>query len=72
MEFETGCALISIAQRKIEEEKLYQRWIYGYQGAMNFEEFKESLGIESKREEKGTEETAEEILYRVKQILKKG
>lgn len=71
LEFETGMELIATSQREVTEEKLYQRWICGYQISMSFEEFKRKIGVV--RQLKETDhKSVDEILSEVKEIVDLG
>lgn len=71
LEFETGMELIAAAQKEVTEQKLYQRWIYGYQGSMSFEEFKSKLGVVKQLKETD-HKAVDEILSEVKAIIDLG
>lgn len=67
MPFFDGCEMIAYAQDAECEEKLYMRWIAGYQLYMGFDEFKKEICI-SRRPGRDSR-TAEEILDKVKGII---
>lgn len=67
MPFVEGIEIITTAQRANNDEKLFMRWVFSYQTAMTFDDFKAKLqnsNIEDNRSE-------EEILDSVKDILEK-
>lgn len=66
MDFELGVEYILTAIENVKEEKIYTRWVNGYQN-MAYEEFKKSLGYTKETNDTRTEE---EILGNVRNILK--
>lgn len=77
MEYEEGYEFVFFAINKIQEEKLFQRWIAGYQYEMSFDEFKSKARASASNNDNipETEEEAQdiavEILGKVKDILRK-
>lgn len=65
MPFEEGIEFLFFAEEEEAEEKIYMRWVIGYQSMIPFNEFKKMLG-HIKTEDKRTEK---EILDEVKDIL---
>lgn len=65
MPFLNGCKLVRYALDAENEERLYVRWVAGYQKEMNFMEFKQKLGGD--HAEDGLQ--VEEILRKVKGII---
>lgn len=71
MPFFDGYELISYALDAEMEEKLFLRWVAGYQFAMEFKEFKMHAGGETGMPNvaKADNRTAGEILDTVKEII---
>ena len=71
MPFFDGYELISYALDAELEEKLFLRWVAGYQFAMEFKDFKMQAGgdIRMASVEKADNRTAGEILDTVKEII---
>ena len=67
MPFFEGTELIEFALDEEAEEKLFERWIAGYQSQMSYEEFKRSVGVS--RTEKRDNRSAGEILQSVREII---
>lgn len=67
MPFEEGYEMMQYALNAENEDKLFVRWINGYQQIMGFEEFKNQIGVNS-RQERDTR-TAEDILDTVRGII---
>lgn len=67
MPFEEGYEMMQYALDAEREDKLFVRWINGYQQAMGFEEFKNQLGANSRQVKDNR--TAEEILEIVREII---
>jgi hypothetical protein len=65
MEFQLGFEYIMTAIRNWQEEKIYLRWINGFQ-QISFDEFKKQMG---QQQEVIDNRSEEEILERVKDIL---
>lgn len=61
--------IIDKAAVERNEERIYQRWIAGYDKEIGFEEFKKNLIPEQKQTAPETEMTEKEILEKVKNIL---
>lgn len=68
MPFFDGFELIAYAEKHENEEKLYFRWVVGYQSIMSFDEFKNQIGVMAKV--KKDNRTAEEIFDYVLEILR--
>jgi len=66
MPFFDGCEMIAYARDAEYEEKLYMRWVVGYQLYMGFEEFKKEI---CNANSPGDSQTVEEILDKVKDII---
>ena len=67
-EFELGIEIINKAYEKENDEKVYQRWIVGYEKEMSLKEFKTKLmGVA--RADCSEDITENEILEKVKAIL---
>ena len=66
MPFFDGCEMIAYARDAECEEKLYMRWVAGYQLYMGFDEFKKEIFTAQRP---GDSRTAEEILEKVKGII---
>lgn len=60
-DFVRSANIIYKAMQKIAEDKLFFRWVFGYQTAIPFEEFKNRL--------KSDDREADEILEDVKSII---
>lgn len=67
MPFFDGYELIQFALDEEVEEKLYLRWVIGYQNVMGFDEFKRQ--IDHSREATLDNRSAEEILDSVREII---
>ena len=67
MPFFDGCEMIAYARDAECEEKLYMRWVAGYQLYMGFDEFKQKIsgGIRGADDSR----SAEEILKEVQRII---
>lgn len=65
MPFLDGSEMIEYAQDAELEEKLYMRWVIGYQMCMGFEEFKRNIG---NTHETKDNRSASEILEKVRDI----
>ena len=66
MPFLDGYELAMCAQDAENEERLYTRWVVGYQKEMSFLEFKQKTGGDNQPED--GEQTVE-ILSKVKEII---
>ena len=66
MPFIDGYELIQYALDAETEDKIFMRWITGYQFQMNYDEFKKNLET---NQEVYDSRTAEEILETVKDII---
>ncbi len=66
MPFFDGCEMIAYARDAECEEKLYMRWVAGYQLYMGFDEFKKEIFTAQRP---GDNRTAEEILDKVRGII---
>lgn len=64
MPFFDGYELISYALNEENEEKLFIRWVVGYQSVMNFDEFKNqmNLSVETRNDNRSEEEIFEYVL----------
>lgn len=67
MPFEDGYEMMQYALNAENEDKLFARWINGYQQVMGFEEFKNQIGV-NRREERDNR-TADDILTTVREII---
>ena len=67
MPFFEGFELIDYAINEELEEKLYMRWIAGYQQSISYEEFKHEIGVSSRQI--NDNRTAEMILQSVREII---
>lgn len=77
MEFDKGYEFFLFARKQIQEDKLFQRWIHGYQTEMSYQDFKNQI-IQNAKVEAETPKTDEEAqdmalraLKKVKEILRK-
>ena len=68
MPFFDGCKMIAYAKDAECEEKLYMRWVAGYQMYMGFDEFKQELGMVH-RTVGADDLPAERILEKVRDII---
>lgn len=74
LDYKSGLDILFCAQKQVEEEKLYMRWVAGPQFEMSLDAFRKKLGgaiqdqDNSAKEEAAEEESAEEILERVRKI----
>lgn len=68
-DFEVGMELIEAAQMAKWEENIFQRWITGYQHVYSFEEFIQHVGGRPSASKEIEEETVEEILVGVREIM---
>lgn len=68
-EYKIGIEIIKKAYEKQNEEKMFQRWLAGYEKEIGFEEFKSKLVGEIETEYYPEDITKEEILEKVKAIL---
>lgn len=69
LDFEVGIEIIDTAMDSVQEERIFQRWVHGYQ-YMEYEDFVRHVGEPRKHKDYYSgEETAEEILDKVKGIL---
>ncbi len=74
LDYKTGLDILFCAEKQVEEEKLYMRWIAGPQFEMSLSDFRKKLGIRTTEQnvrgsESAKEETEEEILAKVKRII---
>lgn len=72
LDYKTGLDILFCAEKQVEEEKLYMRWIAGPQFEMSLSDFRKNLGIRTTEQnviESAKEETEEEILAKVKRII---
>ena len=67
MSFEEGMEILQYAMDADVEDKLYLRWINGYQSSMGFDEFKSKLTV--KNAVSNDNRTAEEILDHVEKMM---
>ena len=67
MPFEEGYEMMQYALNAENEDKLFNRWVNGYQQVMGFEEFKNQIGVNSRQVRDNR--TAEEILQDVREII---
>lgn len=68
MPFFDGFELIQFALEAEEEDRFFLRWAAGYQGEMDFEEFKRQIKGNGKSEP-GDRRTEKEILETVRKII---
>lgn len=69
LDYKTGLDILFCAQKQVEEEKLYMRWVAGPQFEMSLDDFRKKLGgAIQDQDNSAKEETAEEILERVRKI----
>lgn len=77
MEFDKGYEFFLFARKQIQEDKLFQRWIHGYQTEMSYQEFKNQITKSAKVEAETpkTDEEAQDMalkaLRKVRDILRK-
>ena len=58
-------------QQEVDNDRIFMRWINGYQQSMSFVDFKRQItGGETELSEPRKEQTEEEILEKVKGILR--
>lgn len=71
MEPEKAFRIYNYALGRIQEERIFQRWIHGYQFSMEFEEFKRKAmgGAGEVALVQQKMQTEEEILEKVKGII---
>lgn len=69
MDFESGMEVIKSARNRINEDRLYQRWILGYQMVMSFTEFKRTLGEDVLNNFIRDNRNVKDILIEVKEIM---
>lgn len=67
MEFEEGIDLLKLARKEKEEEKIFLRWVVGYEKEMGYTDFKRKLFQSVGSREKQL--TQEEIFDKVETIL---
>lgn len=67
MPFDEGILFFEKAVEEKQNERLYLRWIHGYQSQMSFDEFKRHLTIPRE----GKELTEAETYEKVREILRK-
>lgn len=69
LDYKSGLDILFCAQKQVEEEKLYMRWIAGPQFEMSLDDFRKKLGgTIQDQDNSAEEESAEEILERVRKI----
>lgn len=69
LDYKSGLDILFCAQKQVEEEKLYMRWIAGPQFEMSLDDFRKKLGgTIQDQDNSAKEESAEEILERVRKI----
>lgn len=68
-EFEFGVQILNKAMEKKTDEELFERWIYGYQEKMSFEEFKRELKVKIPLPQPVIEKTEKETFNTVRKIL---
>lgn len=71
MEPEKGYEFYQEAARQRQDERLFLRWVNGYQTEMNFQEFKEKAMVAAAPMATGKQQTEEEILEKVRNILRR-
>ena len=76
-EYKIGIEIINKAYEKENEEKIFQRWVFGYEKEMGYEEFKSKLtGLAKIKMDTpryvSEDITEKEILEKVKSILEMG
>lgn len=71
MELDRGILFLRKAREKENEDKLFRRWISGYQDKVSFNEFKASVFEEAKKARKSENQSAEDILEKVRKIINK-
>ncbi len=71
MELDRGILFLRKAREKENEDKLFRRWISGYQDKVSFDEFKNSVFEEAKKARKSENQSAEDILEKVRKIINK-
>lgn len=69
LDYKSGLDILFCAQKQVEEEKLYMRWVAGPQFEMSLDDFRKKLGgTIQDQDNSAKEESAEEILERVRKI----
>ncbi len=69
LDYKSGLDILFCAQKQVEEEKLYMRWIAGPQFEMSLDDFRKKLGgTIQDQDNSAKEESEEEILERVRKI----
>ena len=71
MELDRGILFLRKAREKENQDKLFRRWITGYQDKASFDEFKNSVFEEAKKARKSENQSAEDILEKVRKIINK-
>lgn len=77
MEFDKGYEFFLFARKQIQEDKLFQRWIHGYQTEMSYQEFKNQITKSAKVEaeipksDEEAQDMALKALRKVRDILRK-
>lgn len=67
LDFEEGTRLLKFAEKEKEDEKIFLRWVVGYEREMSYTEFRRKLFQSVGSKEK--ELTQEEIFSKVENIL---
>lgn len=72
MEPRQGLEFYNYAEYQRQEDKMYLRWIHGYQTVMSYPEFKSQANRNiNTSNQLGNEKSEEEIYAKVKNILRK-
>lgn len=71
MEFEDGINQIKKAQEKDLDDKLYLRWVTGYQVSCSYDDFKKNLIMNLNSRDDSKNESKDEILANVRKIFMK-
>lgn len=71
MEPRRGFEFYQEAEKQRQDERLFLRWVNGYQTEMNFTEFKEKALGPAPAQRKGKPMSEAEIYEKVKNILRK-
>ena len=69
LDYKSGLDILFCAQKQVEEEKLYMRWVAGPQFEMSLDDFRKKFGgTIQDQDNSAKEESEEEILERVRKI----
>ena len=71
MEPRRGFSFYQEAERQRQDERLFLRWVHGYQTEMNFQDFKQRAMASVAPETTGKQMTEAEIYEKVGGILRK-